>query len=92
MMAMRDGVGRAIGFVKILRDSSVERRSKLALEESRQQLLAALEETERARAASGTLIIRLTTERMNEGSTRGRPIPSTPEPRSSVSEWSPVRK
>ena len=50
MMAMRDGVGRAIGFVKILRDSSVERQSKLALEESRQQLLAALEETERARA------------------------------------------
>ncbi len=50
MMAMRDGAGVAIGFVKIFRDQTEEMHFRNALEESRVRLIAALDEAERARA------------------------------------------
>ena len=51
MMAMRDRDGSAeIGFVKIFRDETERLRAKEAIEQSREELWAALQETERARA------------------------------------------
>ena len=50
MTQMCDATGRAVGLLKIMRDRTARLLSKQALEESRSQLLAALEETERARA------------------------------------------
>jgi PAS domain S-box-containing protein len=50
MMAMRDPAGRAIGLVKILRDMTEAREAQQALEESREDLWRALQDTERARA------------------------------------------
>lgn len=50
MMAMHDDAGRAIGFVKIFRDETAAREATEALERSREELVAALAETERARA------------------------------------------
>lgn len=50
MMPMHDARGRVIGFVKVFRDETSELRAKQALEKSRQELVAALGETERARA------------------------------------------
>jgi len=58
MMAMRDGPGTAIGLVKIFRDQTAELRAKEAMEQARQQLHAALQETEIARdqaEAAGTV-------------------------------------
>ncbi len=50
MMAMHASTGEAVGFVKILRDETTVREARLALEHSREELLAALKETEAARA------------------------------------------
>jgi len=50
MMLMRDALGQAVGFVKILRDQTAEREAQQALERSQADLLRALEETEKARA------------------------------------------
>lgn len=50
MTPMRDADGRAIGLVKIFRDQTAELRAKEALEKSREELRAALVETEHARA------------------------------------------
>jgi two-component system CheB/CheR fusion protein len=50
LMAMHDTRGRAVGFVKVFRDETSELRAKQTLEQSREQLLAALHEMERARA------------------------------------------
>jgi two-component system, chemotaxis family, CheB/CheR fusion protein len=50
MMLMRDAQGQAVGFVKILRDQTVERETRQALERSQAQLLKALEENEKARS------------------------------------------
>ena len=50
MMAMRDSSGRAIGLVKILRDETAARNTQEALEKSRQELMAALQAAEHARA------------------------------------------
>ena len=49
LMPMRDAQGRAVGFVKILRDQTVARRTQLALEHSQADLLRALAENEAAR-------------------------------------------
>jgi two-component system CheB/CheR fusion protein len=49
MMPMRDADGNVLGFVKIFRDESEVRATREALEQSRENLLQALEETERAR-------------------------------------------
>jgi PAS domain S-box-containing protein len=48
--AMHDGAGRPIGFLKIKRDQTDRLRVQKSLEQSKQELSAALEETERARA------------------------------------------
>jgi two-component system, chemotaxis family, CheB/CheR fusion protein len=50
MMLMRDGQGRAVGFVKILRDQTPARETQLALERSQADLLRALADNEKARA------------------------------------------
>src|SRR6478735_4925743 len=50
LMAMHDVSGQAVGFVKILRDETNELRAKQALEKSREELLSAFRETERARS------------------------------------------
>ena len=50
MMAMRDTHGHAIGFVKIFRDETAARAAKQEIEQSREKLWNALQETERARA------------------------------------------
>jgi len=50
LMAMRDDAGTPIGFVKIFRDQTNDLLARTALQESRERLLEALEETERARA------------------------------------------
>jgi two-component system CheB/CheR fusion protein len=50
-MLMRDADGRAVGFVKVLRDQSAVRQSQQALERSRAELTRALEENEGARRA-----------------------------------------
>ena len=50
LMAMHDADGRAIGFVKVFRDETNELRAKQALEKSREELLSAFRETERARS------------------------------------------
>jgi two-component system CheB/CheR fusion protein len=50
MMAMRDGSSQIVGLVKIFRDDTEARQAKEALEQSRQELWEALQETERARA------------------------------------------
>jgi two-component system, chemotaxis family, CheB/CheR fusion protein len=50
MMSMRDGQGRAVGFVKILRDQTPARETQLALERSQADLLRALADNEKARA------------------------------------------
>ena len=50
MMPMHDAQSRAIGFVKVFRDETVERNAKETLETSRQEMVAALREMERARA------------------------------------------
>lgn len=50
MMPMRDGSGQIVGLVKIFRDDTEARQAKQALEQSRQELWEALQETERARA------------------------------------------
>ena len=46
---MRDAQGRAVGFVKILRDQTAARQTQLALEHSQADLLRALAENEAAR-------------------------------------------
>jgi two-component system CheB/CheR fusion protein len=51
MMAMRDGAGKIVGYLKILRDHTDARRAQEALEESRAELWEALQENERARDA-----------------------------------------
>jgi two-component system, chemotaxis family, CheB/CheR fusion protein len=48
-MPMHDTRGRAIGFVKVFRDETGELRAKQTLEKSREELLTALREMERAR-------------------------------------------
>ncbi|MDP3761779.1 MAG: ATP-binding protein [Ramlibacter sp.] len=50
MMLMRDTLGQAVGFVKILRDQTAEREAQEALERSQADLLRALAENEKARA------------------------------------------
>jgi two-component system, chemotaxis family, CheB/CheR fusion protein len=50
LMLMRDARGQAVGFVKILRDQTAARESEQAMERSRADLLAALEENEKARS------------------------------------------
>lgn len=50
LMAMRDADGQAIGFVKIFRDETNELHAKQALEKSREEILLAFRETERARS------------------------------------------
>ena len=50
MMAMHEGGGSVVGFVKIFRDQTAAREAQQALEQSRQELLRALQENERARA------------------------------------------
>ena len=50
MMSMRDGCGKAIGFVKIFRDETEIREAREAVERSREELWASLQETESARA------------------------------------------
>ncbi len=52
MMRMNDARGQAIGYVKILRDETEARQTRQALEQGREDLWAALQETERARAAA----------------------------------------
>lgn len=54
LMAMRDDTGTPIGFVKIFRDQTRELLAQQALEEGRTRLVAALAETERARAEAET--------------------------------------
>jgi two-component system, chemotaxis family, CheB/CheR fusion protein len=49
LMPMHDNLGRPVGLVKILRDDTETRQAQQALERSRQQLLEALKEKERAR-------------------------------------------
>jgi two-component system CheB/CheR fusion protein len=49
MMLMRDAQGRAVGFVKILRDQTAARGTQQALERSQAELLRALAENETAR-------------------------------------------
>lgn len=49
MMLMRDAQGRAVGFVKILRDQTAARETQQALERSQAELLRALAENETAR-------------------------------------------
>ncbi|HMA09388.1 MAG TPA: ATP-binding protein, partial [Ramlibacter sp.] len=49
LMLMRDAQGRAVGFVKILRDQTPARQAQLALEHSQADLLRALAENEAAR-------------------------------------------
>ncbi|MDF2465438.1 MAG: sensory box protein [Ramlibacter sp.] len=49
MMLMRDAQGKAVGFVKILRDQTAEREAQQALEHSQADLLRALDENEKAR-------------------------------------------
>jgi two-component system CheB/CheR fusion protein len=50
MMLMRDAKGRAVGFVKILRDRTEARETQQALERSQAELVRALAENEKARA------------------------------------------
>jgi len=50
MMLMRDAQGKAVGFVKILRDQTAVRENQQTLEQSQARLLRALEENEAARA------------------------------------------
>jgi two-component system CheB/CheR fusion protein len=50
MMLMRDAQGRAVGFVKILRDQTAARQAQQALEHSRAQLAQAMAQTEKARS------------------------------------------
>ena len=50
LMRMNNAAGKAIGFVKILRDETENRRTRQALEQGREDLWAALQETEKARA------------------------------------------
>ncbi|MGV3530739.1 MAG: PAS domain-containing sensor histidine kinase [Chthoniobacteraceae bacterium] len=50
MTRMCDEAGHAVGLLKIMRDRTARLRTKEALEESRRELVAALAETERARA------------------------------------------
>ncbi|MBA3773063.1 MAG: PAS domain S-box protein [Ramlibacter sp.] len=50
MMLMRDEQGRAVGFVKILRDQTAARETQTALERSQAELMRALVENEQARA------------------------------------------
>ena len=52
LMVMRSPTGEAIGYVKILRDETAARQTREALEQSRQKLLQALEETGQAHAAA----------------------------------------
>ena len=52
LMVMHSPGGEAIGFVKILRDETEARQNREALEQSRQELLKALEETGHAYAAA----------------------------------------
>lgn len=54
LRAMRDDEGRVVGLVKILRDETASREAREALERSQAELLAALDENERARAALET--------------------------------------
>ena len=49
LMAMRDGPGTALGLVKIFRDQTDELHARRAMEQAREQLRAALRETEVAR-------------------------------------------
>jgi two-component system, chemotaxis family, CheB/CheR fusion protein len=49
MMPMRDGQGRAVGFVKILRDQTSARNTQQVLERSQTDLMQALQENETAR-------------------------------------------
>jgi two-component system CheB/CheR fusion protein len=49
MMLMRDAEGRAVGFVKILRDQTAAREAQQALERSQAELVAALDQNEKAR-------------------------------------------
>jgi two-component system CheB/CheR fusion protein len=49
MMLMRDAQGRAVGFVKILRDQTAVQVTQQALENSRAELQRALDENEQAR-------------------------------------------
>ncbi|RZJ08533.1 MAG: PAS domain S-box protein, partial [Rubrivivax sp.] len=51
MMAMRDGEGRNVGFVKILRDQTDARRYQQELESSQADLMLALRDKEASRAA-----------------------------------------
>lgn len=51
MMLMRDAQGRAVGFVKILRDQTAAREAQQALEHSEAELMQALIENEKARGA-----------------------------------------
>ena len=51
LRAMRDADGRVAGLVKILRDETASREAREALERSQVELLAVLDENERARAA-----------------------------------------
>jgi signal transduction histidine kinase/ActR/RegA family two-component response regulator len=53
LMPMRDGPGEIVGFVKILRDQSVQRRSREDLAASRADLVDALVENRRARSLRG---------------------------------------
>ena len=50
LMRMNDAGGEPIGFVKILRDETEARQTRQALEQGREDLWAALQETEQARA------------------------------------------
>jgi two-component system CheB/CheR fusion protein len=50
MMPMRDAQGRAVGFVKILRDQTAAREAQQALQRSEAELMQALIENEKARA------------------------------------------
>ena len=48
LMPMHDATGKPVGFVKILRDETESRQAQEALERSRQQLVDALKEKDRA--------------------------------------------
>ena len=50
MMSMHDAAGKVVGLVKIFRDETERRNAKTALEQSRHELMAALEDNQRARA------------------------------------------
>jgi two-component system CheB/CheR fusion protein len=52
MMAMQDGAGQTVGFVKIFRDHSDRRAAQEAIERSHRELAEALAATEQARAAA----------------------------------------